>query len=340
MSIGLKIFKWYQKNKRSLPWRGKTDPYHIWLSEIMLQQTTVQTVIPYYKKFLKKFPTLKSLAQSPLKAVLPYWAGLGYYSRVKNLHQSARLFWKENKGRLPESALELSVYPGFGPYTSKAVSSIAFNERVFVLDGNVIRLLCRHEGFKAPWWKAGPRQTLEKKAALWGRNLPPGDMNQALMELGATVCTPRSPLCGVCPIQKTCRAFKLNTVNILPLKRPVKKRQIWLWKPKIIFQNNQVCLTRRHPCPFLKEELLFPGTIKELKEKPKTWDIKHSITCYDIFIKPVLEKRPKKRLKNKDKALMNASQDNCQWIKLSEIEHFSPFSVMSKILSKTTPLLL
>ena len=149
---------------------------------------------------LKKFPNLKSLAQSPLEKVLPYWAGLGYYSRVKNLHTSARIFFKEK--RIPQTAEQLKKYPGFGPYTSKAVSSIAFGEFVSVMDGNVIRVLCRHENLKILWWKKY-KKNWRKTAQNWSRSLPIGDMNQALMELGAVICTPRSPLCGKLSCKKT-----------------------------------------------------------------------------------------------------------------------------------------
>ena len=321
MRIGQKIFKWYQKNKRDLPWRKNSNPYRIWISEIMLQQTTVQAVIPYYKKFLKKFPTLKSLAQSPLEEVLPYWSGLGYYSRVRNLHRSAQMFFKQNKGKLLQTAKELRAYPGFGPYTSKAVSSIAFGEPVSVLDGNVIRVLCRHEGLSIAWWKN--TDSLEEIADRWRQNLPSGDMNQAFMELGAVICTPRNPLCSICPIHTTCQARKLNKIESLPLKKPRKSKQVWLWRPQVMIKNNKIILTQKHSCPFLKQQWLFPGTVQRLKKPPEKYTFRHSITHYNIFVIPKHIKTPSSfQKKNRTWA----------WQNLDQIQQVSPFSLTQKIL--------
>ena len=315
MKTGQKIFNWYQKNKRDLPWRKETDPYRIWVSEVMLQQTTVQAVIPYYNRFIKKFPHLKSLVQSPLEEVFPYWAGLGYYSRVKNLHKSAQMFFKEK--RIPQTAGQLKKYPGFGSYTSKAVSSIAFGEFVSVMDGNVIRVLCRHENLKILWWKNTKK--LEKIAQNWSQNLPIGDMNQAFMELGAVICTPRSPLCGNCPIKNTCKAKKLNKINSLPVKKPRKKKEIWLWRPQVILKNNQVLLTQEHSCPFLKKSWLFPGSVQKKKAPLQKYDLKHSITHHDIFIcisRKQISKTPSK------------------WCAVSDLQKINPSSLLQKILKK------
>ncbi len=315
MKTGQKIFNWYQKSKRDLPWRKNTNPYCIWVSEVMLQQTTVQAVIPYYKKFIKKFPNLKSLAQSPLKEVLPYWAGLGYYSRVKNLHKSAQIFFREKK--IPQTANQLKKYPGFGPYTSKAVSSIAFDEFVSVVDGNVIRVLCRHENLKIFWWKNTKK--LEQIAQNWSQNLPIGDMNQALMELGATICTPQSPSCNKCPISKTCQAKRLNTISKLPIKRPRKNKEIWVWRPQVILKNSKVLLTQKHSCPFLKKSWLFPGSIQKRQTPPKKYDLKHSITHYDIFI--CLNKKQNSNVSSK-------------WYPIHDIQKINPSSLLQKVLKK------
>ena len=317
MNQGAKLLKWYQQHKRSMPWRGISNPYRIWVSEVMLQQTTVQTVTPYYKKFIKRFPSLKSLAQSSLKDVLPYWAGLGYYSRVRNLHLSATLFFKE--GGMPKTALELQKYLGFGPYTSKAVSSIAFGERVSVLDGNVIRVLCRHQNLKTNWWSEKEKKKLESIASSWSEGLPIGDMNQAFMELGATVCLPQSPLCHQCPLNKTCLSKKLKTTHQVPIKKLRKKKEIWLWQPEVSFIKNKVFLTLDHSCPFLKKSWLFPGKIQKLKSVPKKYDIKHFITHYDIFIQ-VKKRKPKKTV-------------NGDYFSLREIASINPSSLVKKILT-------
>ncbi len=284
---------------------------------MMLQQTTVQTVIPYYKKFIKKFPDLKSLAKSPLEEVLPYWAGLGYYSRVKNLHKSAQMFCKEK--RIPQTAEQLKKYPGFGPYTSKAVSSIAFGEFVSVIDGNVIRVLCRHENLKIFWWKNTKK--LEETAQKWSRGLPIGEMNQALMELGAVVCAPQSPLCEKCPINKTCQAKKLNKTSSLPLKRARKNKEIWVWRPQIILRNNKVLLTQEHFCPFLKKSWLFPGSIQKKKTPPQRYVLKHSITHHDIFV--CLSKKQIPKI------------SSIKWQTIRDIQKINPSSLLQKILKKS-----
>ena len=340
--LGMPIFTWYQKNKRSLPWRNqrgqKISPYHILVAEVMLQQTRVQTVIPYYKKFIQAFPTLESLAKSSLKKVLPYWAGLGYYSRIKNLHQSVAIFLSENQGQIPKTAKELQLYPGFGSYTAKAVSSQAFGERVSVLDGNVIRVLCRHENLSIAWWKQKEKEKLEKIAIQWSQNLPPKEINQALMELGAVICTPLSPSCLICPIRKTCKARKKNTVSLRPIKRVKKKTEMWFWKPCIRQKDQKIFLTQNHGCPFFKKEWLCPGVIQKVKSTPKKYHFRHSITHYQIFVK-VLEYRKSasclqsKKLRQSHSYKKGLMGDvNGKWVDLSQIKQVTPSSLMQKVL--------
>ena len=321
MNNGKKLLQWYYKNKRPLPWRDQKDPYRIWISEVMLQQTTVQTVIPYYNKFLKKFPTLKSLAQSSIEEVLPYWAGLGYYSRVRNLHQAAKTFMTQFKGKLPKKACVLKTLPGFGPYTSKAVSSIAYGEEVSVIDGNVIRVLCRHEGLSIPWWKEKEKLQLEKTARMWSLKLPPGDMNQAFMELGAVICTPKSPACSICPIQKTCKALKLKMIHQLPCKKPRKPKELWLWKPQVIIKDNKIFFTKTHSCPFLKGQWLLPGSVSRQKTIPKNYHFRHTITCHNIFIQWKISKK--------------APLKQGIWLNVKTINKTVPFSLIQKTLDQS-----
>ena len=318
---GKKLLKWYSDHKRSLPWRKNPTPYRVWISEVMLQQTTVSTVIPYYEKFLKRFPSLQSLATSCIEDVLPYWAGLGYYSRVRNLHKCAVIFFKKNKGRIPQTSQELIQYPGFGPYTSKSVSSIAYQEPVSVVDGNVVRVLCRHEGWLFDWKKEIKR--IESKADEWRQNLHSGDFNQALMELGATVCTPRSPLCSKCPLNQTCLAFQSNHPENFPLKAKKQKKEILIWKPIVKVKNKKVLMIKNTYCPFLKEQILFPGSIRRTKKVPKTYDFKHLITRYNIYIQ--METKPPSL-----KWIQNL--ENKKWYSLNEIKKFSPFSLTQKVL--------
>jgi A/G-specific adenine glycosylase len=198
------LLAWFGQFQRDLPWRVNRDPYRIWLSEIMLQQTRVAAVIPYYERFLNRFPTVAALAEAPEEEVLRLWSGLGYYSRARNLQQAARAIVAKHAGVFPselDAALDL---PGIGSYTSAAILSIAYGKKHAVLDGNVARVLARIAD-----------QFLDPKA--------PGDWNQAMMELGATVCTPRAPQCLLCPVNKSCRARKLGLTDVIPEKR--KKRE-------------------------------------------------------------------------------------------------------------------
>jgi len=200
--------EWYDLSRRDLPWRHSRDPYAIWISEVMLQQTRVAVVIERYLAFMLRFPTLASLAQGREQDVLALWSGLGYYRRARMLHKTARFVAEHLQGNLPQTSKELSDLPGIGAYTAAAVASIAHGEPVAVVDGNVERVLCRLEG-----WKAGRRSSrttqlrvkIEKLAASLVSPLRPGDSNQAFMELGATLCLPRNPQCTACPIAADCK---------------------------------------------------------------------------------------------------------------------------------------
>jgi A/G-specific adenine glycosylase len=201
------LLDWYERNRRDLPWRQTSDPYAIWVSEIMLQQTRVAVVIDRYHAFLAAFPTLLSLALSPEQEVLALWSGLGYYNRARLLRKAAQFVVGELGGNLPRTAAELHKLPGIGPYTAAAIASIAHGEPVAVVDGNVDRVLCRLSGWEAGSRAAGAatRRKVETLAAQLVDPARPGDFNQALMELGATLCLPRNPLCAECPIAANCK---------------------------------------------------------------------------------------------------------------------------------------
>jgi A/G-specific adenine glycosylase len=214
-----RLLSWFAENKRDLPWRRTRDPYRIWLSEVMLQQTRVATVIPYYERFLETFPDMRALARAQTERVLLNWAGLGYYSRAKNLQRAAKAIVADHGGDFPckyETALAL---PGIGHYTAAAVLSIAFDAPHAVLDGNVARVLARIGALRGNLRALATWQKLTATAQdLLARNAS-GDWNQAMMELGATVCTPKSPSCGECPAKPWCRARKLGIVEELPSAR-------------------------------------------------------------------------------------------------------------------------
>ena len=203
-----RLLQWYERNRRDLPWRRNQNPYAVWVSEIMLQQTRVAVVVERYQAFMERFPTLVSLALAPEQEVLALWSGLGYYRRARMLLKAAQFVASHYQGNLPHSAAELRLLPGIGPYTAAAIASIAHGERVAVVDGNVERVLCRLQGWKAVSRATGGaslRRKIEALAADLVCPLRPGDFNQALMELGATLCLPRNPQCLVCPVASDCK---------------------------------------------------------------------------------------------------------------------------------------
>jgi A/G-specific adenine glycosylase len=210
------LLAWYNANRRDLPWRKSTDPYRVWVSEIMLQQTRVDAVIPYYNRWLATFPDLDSLAAAELQEVLKHWEGLGYYSRARNLHRAACLVREQHNGRLPETFESLRELPGVGEYTAGAIASISYNQKHPAVDGNVRRVLSRVFDMPAPGMKA-IRQVAERIVD----PQRPGDFNQSLMELGATICLPRKPSCNACPIRTFCRALANGTVD----ERPGRKNK-------------------------------------------------------------------------------------------------------------------
>ena len=210
LSFSADLLAWYDRHKRDLPWRRTSDPYAIWVSEVMLQQTRVATVIPYFERFLQQFPDAQALACADEETLLAAWAGLGYYSRARNLQRAAQ---KLGGGSLPEAHRELLALPGFGDYTAAAVASIAFGLPYAAVDGNVVRVMSRIEGRDL-----GRREAQARAESLMNQ-LRPGDFNQAVMELGATVCSPRDPQCLLCPVASHCKARALGIQGQVPGKK-------------------------------------------------------------------------------------------------------------------------
>jgi A/G-specific adenine glycosylase len=213
------LLAWFRKHQRDLPWRRARDPYRIWLSEIMLQQTRVAAVVPYYERFLARFPDVNALAQAPEEEVLRLWSGLGYYSRARNLQQAAQQIVAKHNGVFPKSEKDALALPGIGRYTASAILSIAFGAKHAVLDGNVARLLARLFAIQGDLHEGKRWQSLQTSAGELLDAKSPGDWNQAMMELGATLCTPRAPQCLLCPIAQFCRARKLGLAESLPAIR-------------------------------------------------------------------------------------------------------------------------
>lgn len=241
------LLDWYDRHRRDLPWRSgpglPADPYRVWLSEVMLQQTTVATVGPYFARFLARWPTVKALAAAPLDDVLAEWAGLGYYARARNLHACARAVAEVHGGVFPDTEDGLRDLPGIGAYTAAAVAAIAFDRVATVVDGNVERVVARLFAVEEPMPGAKPR--LKELAATLTPNRRPGDFAQAMMDLGATICTPRSPACAICPLRQDCAAFATADPAAFPVKAAKKAKPHRLGHGWWIERDGHVWLVRR-----------------------------------------------------------------------------------------------
>jgi A/G-specific adenine glycosylase len=221
-TIRRELLSWYRENRRDLPWRRERDPYRIWVSEVMLQQTRVDTVIPYYERFLEQFPTLSALAEAPEEQVIKVWEGLGYYSRARNLHAAVKEVAARYGGKVPDDPEEIATLKGVGPYTAGAILSIAYNKKAPAVDGNVMRVFSRLFALEDDIARVATRKKMERIAVELIPEEAPGDFNQALMELGALICTPVSPQCLFCPVQTVCDAFRLGMEQELPRKKKAK----------------------------------------------------------------------------------------------------------------------
>lgn len=243
--LGTDLLQWFAVHRRDLPWRVGRNPYRIWISEVMLQQTRVDTVVPYYRRFLEAFPTVPSLAAAPEADVLKLWEGLGYYSRARNLHRAAQQIVERFAGELPRTVDELRTLPGIGRYTAGAIASIAFNEPVAAVDGNVLRVIARLAGITDVITKAAVQRRIEEHVVAM---IPPGQaalMTEALMELGALVCVPRTPLCEQCPWQDDCVAVAKGIAAELP-NRPARTRpRIVMGAVAVVRSGDTVLVTQR-----------------------------------------------------------------------------------------------
>ncbi|RZK92973.1 MAG: A/G-specific adenine glycosylase, partial [Hymenobacter sp.] len=239
------MLAWYPRHRRDLPWRHTRDPYAIWLSEVILQQTRVAQGLPYYLDFLSSYPTVEALAAAPEQEVLRHWQGLGYYSRARNMHHTAQQIVREFGGRFPATYAGLRQLKGVGPYTAAAIASFAFDEAVAVLDGNVFRVLARIFGLHADIAAPSSRKEFQALADL---HLPPShaaDFNQAIMEFGALQCTPAKPDCLFCPLQSECWAFQHGQVALLPVKAKAKAARTRHFHYLVLRHGGQLYLKER-----------------------------------------------------------------------------------------------
>jgi len=240
------LSQWYAINKRDLPWRSTVNPYHIWLSEIILQQTRVEQGLPYYLKFIDTFPVVADLANADEDLVLKLWQGLGYYSRARNLQFSAKLILSEFGGNFPDNHADILKLKGVGPYTASAISSFSFGLPFAVLDGNVIRVLSRVFGIQTPYDTTAGKKQFQKLAQELLDKKNPAEYNQAIMEFGALQCVPKSPKCNHCPIVNDCIAFNTNTVSLLPVKSKKIKVKSRFLHFLVVNKNYEVLIGKRN----------------------------------------------------------------------------------------------
>ncbi len=264
--LSTQLLTWYHIHKRILPWRDHPDPYAVWVSEIMLQQTRVETVIPYFEKWMKLFPTVNALASANEQAVLNEWEGLGYYSRARNLHKAAKIVAEKFNGELPRDLDDLKSLPGIGRYTVGAIASMAFCMDEATLDGNLRRVFARLFDVTEPADSPAGEKILWDLAA---KNLPngeAGDYNQALMDLGATICVPKNPRCLLCPLMKLCKARENGTQEIRPVLKPKKLVPSYVHAAAVIVQRGRVLLSQRPADGLLGNMWEFPNA--RVKEDP------------------------------------------------------------------------
>ena len=336
------LMTWYKKNARDLPWRKTKDPYKIWISEIMLQQTTVNAVIPYYERWIKVFPNVKSVAQAPLQKVLKVWQGLGYYARAKNIHKSAKIICGHYGGKIPADPEELKKLPGFGPYTRGAILSIAFNQRFPIIDANVRRVVMRQlaiDGFADTSHDEKILQFLEKVMPYKNNSI----FNQALMELGALVCRSQEVLCNVCPVHMDCLAYQKGIQEIIPQqkKKVIKNINVVV---AIIKQNGKYFIQKRPSKGLFADLWEFPGGKIEKGETSKEAlrrEIKEELNTAVEVAKPLFNlyqfyTQFRAKLHVWDCCLKDSPADGPQrkWVSATEFHKYPMPSGSAKIVDK------
>ncbi len=341
------LLDWYDSEKRSLPWRAakrrKADPYAVWLSEIMLQQTTVKAVIPFFMKFLDRWPTVTDLAAASLDDVLAAWAGLGYYSRARNLHKCAQSIVSDHGGQFPADEAELRKLPGIGAYTAAAIAAIAFKIPATPVDGNIERVVSRLFAVRHPL--PGAKTEIKRLAATLTPQRRPGDFAQAMMDLGAAICTPKRPSCLMCPLQPDCAAHALGIQEQLPVK-PVKGQRPSRYGVAFVVlrEDGHVLLRRRPEAGLLGGMLEVPSTNWQddvipvekatcsAPVKAVWWPLQGSVI--HIFTHFRLELMVLRAIVPTDASLTFwADPERCQWVERRKLDQAALPSVMRKIIA-------
>ena len=287
------LLAWFYEHKRGMPWRTNRTAYRVWISEVMLQQTRVSQATPYFIQFMKQFPNVKRLAQAHLDQVLKAWEGLGYYARARNAHKAANIILTRYKGRFPVDPNEIECLPGIGPYTTAAIASLAFNHPLAVVDGNVIRVLSRLFAYpKETQTQEAKKWFLQKADVLLDRDKP-GDWNEAMMELGALICTPKNPLCDRCPLKVQCSAYNHYEPHTFPLKKSKKKAPCYEVGAGVVRnQRGEVLIAQRREDQMLGGLWEFPGgkvneheSIQACIERELCEEIGINVKCTDFLVR-------------------------------------------------------
>jgi A/G-specific adenine glycosylase len=333
-----RLLRWYSGHKRDLPWRRDPTPYHVWISEIMLQQTRIETMVPFYERFISRFPDVQTLAASSETDVLNFWAGLGYYSRAQNLRRAAIQIMQEFDGKIPSDPAALRRLPGIGRYTAGAIGSIAFHQPLPVVDGNIRRVLARLFGIR----KQVPEQFYWFQAETFLPEARTADFNQAFMELGALVCVPRIPLCGKCPANGFCAARLKGMENKIPQARKEKKAQDSILAVLVVENKNSILLAHKKSIRFVPGAWSLPAAIipegrhmdavmRELAREllgrrvklHKRATVRHAITFRRIVAAVYYCRRAGNISPNPD----------CQWIPMAEADQYLTSSLYRKSLN-------
>jgi len=345
------LLAWYDRHRRVLPWRAppgrRANPYHVWLSEIMLQQTTVKTVGPYYAKFLKLWPDISALAAAPLDDVLKAWAGLGYYARARNLHACARAVVERHGGKIPATEALLRELPGIGPYTAAAIAAIAFDECTSPVDGNIERVIARLYALETPLPAAKPEISRLARALT-----PPqrsGDFAQAMMDLGATICTPKSPACILCPWNESCAAYARGNAETFPRRLPKREGDLRRGAAFVVQRADDFVLVRTRPEKGLLGGMTEVPTTEWSKDfdastamkgaphfasmrKPLAWQktlgvVRHVFTHFPLELIVYVSEVPAR----------TAAPKATRWVKISELGGEALPSLMRKVIAHALP---
>lgn len=344
MEIEEKLIDWYKKNHRKLPWRETKNPYYIWISEVMLQQTRVDTVIDYYRRFVQQFPTIKDLAEAEEEAVLKAWEGLGYYSRAKRIHQAAKIIMEKYNCQMPRDYETLRRLPGIGSYTAGAIVSIAFHQPVAAVDGNVMRVFSRVFYIKEDITQSKTQKYMQKIGEKVVSQRNPSYYNQGLMELGALVCTPTSPRCLACPLFYLCEARELGEQEELPVKLKKPKPREVIMEMALVQKGEDFLITKRSgeglleglwALPAVEKEAVLEGGRSIALELEKTFGMEVTNICYLQEKKHVFTHiKWKMRLYRMELvAEKKIDYPMIRWVSLKELENFPLPTAFKKLLT-------